>query len=274
MNHVDVAALGVNLLVSAVIVAVVLLGTFAYALRSGVHAIMDSMWSLGFVIIAAVTFALSSGKGNDTVRTVVLVLTALWGLRLSGYIFLRNRGTGEDPRYAALLRHSRGNPTLFVLRRVYWAQGKVMWWISLPIQVVMYERAAPGVLTWIGVSVWAIGLGFESVGDLQLARFKREPANHGRILDRGLWSLTRHPNYFGDATLWWGLWLVSCNQWIGLLTVTSPLLMNYMLVKRTGKALLEKGMRRSRGAAYEEYVARTSGFLPRRQRASAPQTPR
>ena len=149
-----------------------------------------------------------------------------------------------------------------------------MWWISLPIQVVMYERATPGVLTWIGVGVWAIGLGFESVGDLQLARFKREPANHGRILDRGLWSLTRHPNYFGDATLWWGLWLVSCNQWIGLLTVTSPLLMNYMLVKRTGKALLEKGMRRSRGAAYEEYVARTSGFLPRRQRASAPLTPR
>ncbi len=271
MSGVDWGMLGVNLAVTVGVVAAMMLSTFAYGMRTSVHSIMDSVWSFGFVVIAAVSFGLSSGHGNPTRRVLVLVLAAVWGLRLSGYIFWRNHGHGEDPRYAALLRHSQGNPTWFVWKNIYWAQGKVMWWVSLPLQVAMYEKASPGVVTWVAIAVWAVGMGCETVGDLQLARFKADPDNRGRLLDHGLWSWTRHPNYFGDATVWWGLWLLACSHWIGLVTVGSPLMMNYMLVKRTGKALLEKGMRRSRGPAYDAYVARTSGFIPRPPRRNATQ---
>jgi steroid 5-alpha reductase family enzyme len=138
-----------------------------------------------------------------------------------------------------------------------------MFWVSLPVQVAMYDKSRPGPVTWVAVAVWVVGVAFEAVGDLQLARFKADPGNQGAVLDRGLWAWTRHPNYFGDATVWWGLWLLSCSSWVGLATVGSPAVMTYMLVKKTGKALLEKGMRRSRGALYDQYVARTSGFFPR-----------
>lgn len=262
--------LGINLLVSAGAVAVVMLATFAYAMRSNLHSIVDSVWGPGFVVVAAVSFGLSSGHGNGTRRAVVLAATALWGLRLGGYIFWRNHGRGEDPRYQALLRHAGGRVAPFVLKNVYWAQGRVMWLVSVPVQVAMYEHAAVGPVTWIALAVFAAGFATEAVGDLQLARFKADPANQGRILDRGVWSWTRHPNYFGDACVWWGLWGLACSHWIGVLTVFSPVVMTYMLVKRTGKALLEKTMRRSRGEAYEMYVARTSGFIPRPPRKLAP----
>jgi steroid 5-alpha reductase family enzyme len=263
MSDVAWGALGVNLVVTAGVVVLLMAVTFAYAMRTGVHAIMDTVWALGFVVIAAVSFTLSSGHGDTTRRALVLVLVAVWGLRLGGYIFGRNRGHGEDPRYAALLRHNKGSLARFVAHHIYLAQGRVMWLVSLPVQVAMYERARPGPVTWIGVAVVAGGLSCEAVGDLQLSRFRADPANRGRILERGLWAWTRHPNYFGDACVWWGLWLLACSSWIGLATVVAPTVMTWMLVRRTGKALLEKTMRRSRGAAYDSYVARTSGFFPR-----------
>jgi steroid 5-alpha reductase family enzyme len=252
----------VNLAVTAGLVAVLMLATFAYAMRTRVHAIMDTVWPLGFVLIAGVSFLLSAGSGTAGRRVLVLVLTAVWGLRLGAHIYLRNRGQGEDKRYASLLRRNRGNLAAFVLRYIYWMQGRVMWFVSLPVQAAMYERAPIGFVTWLGAVVWAVGFGFEAVGDAQLRRFRADPANAGRVLDSGLWRYTRHPNYFGDAVVWFGLWLLACSHWLGLVLVASPVYMTNMLVRHTGKRLLEKHMVRSKGAVYADYVRRTSGFIP------------
>jgi steroid 5-alpha reductase family enzyme len=254
----------VNLAVTAVTVAALMLATFAYAMRTRVQAIMDTVWALGFVVIAVVSFFVSAafGSGVPGRRVLVLALTAVWGLRLSAHIYLRNRGQGEDKRYASLLRRNTGSLAAFVLRHIYWLQGRVMWFVSLPLQVAMYERAALSAVTWLGVAVWLSGLVFETVGDLQLRRFRASPLNTGQVLDRGLWRYTRHPNYFGDAVVWFRLWLLACSHWAGVLTVAAPVYMTNMLVRHTGKRLLEKHMARSKGAAYADYVRRTSGFVP------------
>jgi steroid 5-alpha reductase family enzyme len=254
--------LAVNLVVTALAVGVLMLATFLYAMATKVHAIMDTMWPLGFVLIAAVSFGLSSGSGSFGRRVLVLLLVAVWGLRLGGHIFSRNRGQGEDKRYASLLRRNRGSLAKFVLRYIYWAQGRVMWFVSLPLQVAMYSHAGLSVVDWLGFLVWAVGFGFETVGDWQLRRFKADPAHFGQVLDSGLWRYTRHPNYFGDAVVWFGLWLLACSHWLGILTVVAPIYMTNMLVRHTGKKLLEKHMARSKGAAYADYVRRTSGFIP------------
>jgi steroid 5-alpha reductase family enzyme len=259
----NVAALLVNLMLTAVTVAGIMALTMAYALRKGEQSIVDTVWGLGFVAIAAVSVGLSAGEGDPARRWLVLALTGLWGVRLAAYIHVRNHGKGEDPRYAALMRRNTGAVAPYVIRNIYGPQGAIMWVVSLPVQAAMYERAGLGAVTWIGLVLWAVGLGFETVGDLQLARFKADPANAGRIMDRGLWSWTRHPNYFGDSCVWFGLFLIACSHWIGLLTVVSPVLMTHMLVNRSGKAFLERRMSRSRGDQYAEYAARTSGFLPR-----------
>ena len=193
---------------------------------------------------------------------LVLVLTAVWGLRLSAHIYLRNRGQGEDKRYASLLRRNTGSLARFVLRHIYWAQGRVMWFVSLPLQVAMYERASLS---------WSYLAGRGGVGGRIRLRDGRRPAaaavqgrplHAGQVLDRGLWRYTRHPNYFGDAVVWFGLWLLACSHWLGVLTVVAPVYMTNMLVRHTGKRLLEKHMARSKGAAYADYVSRTSGFVP------------
>ncbi|MEO5877340.1 MAG: DUF1295 domain-containing protein [Streptosporangiaceae bacterium] len=261
----NASALLINLAVTVAAVAATMLATMAYALRTRTQSVVDTIWGLGFVVIAAVSFAVSGiqGEGLTARRIILLVLTALWGLRLGGYIHARNHGQGEDPRYTALMRRNTGPVVPYVLRTIYWRQGAIMWVVSLPVQVGMYERGALGVLTWLGIAVWAIGFAFEAVGDLQLARFKSVPANQGKVMDRGLWAWTRHPNYFGDATVWWGLFLIACSHWIGLLTVVAPVLMTHMLVNKSGKALLERQMSRKRGPEYADYLARTSGFFPR-----------
>ena len=208
----------VNLAVTAGTVAVLMLATFGYAMRTRVHAIMDTVWPLGFVLIAAVSFGLSAGHGERPRGGSWCCCSSRCGGSGSARIStLRNRGQGEDKRYASLLRRNRGNLAGFVLRYIYWAQGRVMWFVSLPVQAAMYERAGLSAVTWLGVAVWAVGFGFETVGDAQLRRFRADPANAGQVLDRGLWRYTRHPNYFGDAVVWFGLWLLACSHWLGLL---------------------------------------------------------
>jgi steroid 5-alpha reductase family enzyme len=133
--------------------------------------------------------------------------------------------------------------------------------VSIPVQVAMFETSEPGALLYIGTAVWAVGFAFESIGDWQLARFRADPANQGQVMDRGLWRYTRHPNYFGDACVWWGLWLIAAQQWQGLVTVLSPVLMTWTLTRKTGKPTLEKDIA-DRRPGYKEYVERTSGFVP------------
>ena len=173
---------------------------------------------------------------------------------------MRSRGHGEDPRYEALLAKAKGSPRLFALTRIYLTQGLLMWFISLPVQVAAFETAPLGILAWVGVTLWVVGFVFETVGDRQLQQFRDDPSNKGGVLDSGLWRYTRHPNYFGDACVWWGLSLIAFSAWPGILTILSPLLMTWLLAKGTGKPLMEKGL--SSRPGYEAYVRRTSGFVP------------
>jgi steroid 5-alpha reductase family enzyme len=241
-------------------VAVLLLLTFAVAVSHQRHSIIDTIWGLGFSVVALISFALSSGHGDDARRILITVLTCAWGLRLAVHIGLRARGMGEDPRYVELLDRAPGSRNLYALRAVYLIQGVVLWFVSLPVQVTVFSRGGLNWLTWVGVAVWAVGVFFEGVGDFQLSRFKADPAHKGVVMDKGLWRYTRHPNYFGDACVWWGLFLVAASAWPGVLTVLSPLLMTYVLARGTGKKLLEGRMAQRPGFA--EYVARTSGFVP------------
>jgi steroid 5-alpha reductase family enzyme len=255
------ADFGAALPVTAGAVFVVLGATFLVALRVGRHAVVDIAWGLGFVAVAATAYALSAGTGDPARRLLVLLLTGVWGLRLAWHIWRRSRGHGEDPRYDALLAKAPGSRTAYALRQIYATQALVLWFVSLPVQVAAFETPAPNVLTWVGVAVWAVGLFFEAVGDQQLHRFRSDPASKGKVLDTGLWRYTRHPNYFGDACVWWGLSLFAFSAWPGILTLLSPVVMTWLLANGTGKPLLEKGMA-SRRPGYDDYVARTSGFFP------------
>ncbi|SES38752.1 Steroid 5-alpha reductase family enzyme [Pedococcus cremeus] len=240
-------------------VVVVLGVTLLVALRQGRHTVVDVAWGLGFVAIALTAFLVGDGDAGRS--WLVLLMTAAWGLRLGVHIARRSRGKGEDPRYEAMLAKAPGSRTVFAVRRIYLTQGVVMWFVSLPVQVAMVQSDPLGWLAWLGVAVWAVGLFFEAVGDWQLERFKADPGNKGKVLDTGLWHYTRHPNYFGDACVWWGLWLVAASTWPGVLFVLSPAFMTWNLAKGTGAALLEKDIG-DRRPEYADYVRRTSGFVP------------
>jgi len=246
------------------------------------HAIVDVFWGAGFLVVFAESLLVShawstadqhpwwhQGSG-DTVRYVVLALVALWSLRLSGYLALRQRGAGEDPRYTMILRGAKGkNETLYAFRTIYLLQAGLLFFISVPLQWIAFSPhfALPVVI--VASVVVVVGVWFESVGDYQLRRFLADPANKGTTMDRGLWGWTRHPNYFGDAVVWWGLFGFAAATGWGLLSVLSPLVMNRLLTSVSGKPLLEGKLTKTR-AGYQEYVAEVSPFFPRpRRRASS-----
>ena len=190
-------------------------------------------------------------------------MTTLWGVRLAVYLFIRNRGAGEDYRYRAMRKRWGSRFPLASLGTVFILQGVLMWIVSLPVQLGQVQESPDvGVLAWLGVAVWAVGLFFEAVGDAQLAQFKEDPANEGLVMDRGLWKYTRHPNYFGDACVWWGIALVAAETTVGRWGLIGAVAMTVLLRKVSGVPLLEKSLVKRR-AGYEEYVARTSPFLPR-----------
>ena len=248
-----------TLAISAGAAVLLVVVTWLIARALGRYNVIDVAWGLGFVVMAWVAFARSSGHGDDTRRVLVAVLVTVWGVRLAAYIGWRSRGKGEDPRYAAMFEH-RPAPARSALG-IYLVQAFAFWFVSIPVQLAMFETSEPGALLYGGTAVWAVGFAFESIGDWQLARFRADPANQGQVMDRGLWRYTRHPNYFGDACVWWGLWLIAAQQWQGLVTVLSPVLMTWTLTRKTGKPTLEKDIA-DRRPGYKEYVERTSGFVP------------
>uniref|UniRef100_UPI003D8F9C00 DUF1295 domain-containing protein n=1 Tax=Gordonia sp. B7-2 TaxID=3420932 RepID=UPI003D8F9C00 len=266
--------------------------------RIGRYNVVDVVWGLGFVGVAWLAVAI--GDGDATRRWLLAILTSVWGLRLSWHMHVKSRGRGEDPRYRALLERAGagsaasgpnlagagsaasgpnlagagsaasgpnvagGNGLGIVARKIFATQGASQWFVSLPIQVSAVLGSGgtlATVLTVVGTLLWVGGFGFEAIGDAQLRRFKSDPANKGVIMDRGLWSWTRHPNYFGDACVWWGMWIIAASVWPGVLTLLSPIAMTYFLVYATGARLLEQSM--SKRPGYPEYQARTSYFLPR-----------
>jgi steroid 5-alpha reductase family enzyme len=259
---IDGGALLLCLAVSLGAALVVLLATFAVGVRTGLHRHVDTAWGLAFCAVAGTAYGLSAGHGNDGRRLLVLLLVVAWGLRLSAHIWLRGRGRGEDPRYARLLgRVPAERRSGYALRIVYLLQAGLVWLVSLPVQVAVFVPRPPGALAWTGTVLWSSGLFFEAVGDQQLRRFRADPANLGQVLDRGLWHCTRHPNYFGDFLVWWGLFLCAADTPVGWATVVSPLVMSCLLINGSGKPMLERQLRSTK-PGYAAYVDRTSGFLP------------
>lgn len=243
------------LLSTAAAALAVLLLAFAASLVTGRHRGVDVAWGLGFAAVALTALLLRPAGW------LAPALTIIWGVRLAGHIYRRGRGSPQDdPRYVELLDKAPGNRTWYAFRSIYLIQGVSLWFVSLPVQFAAHYTSVSG---WalIGVAFWLLGFIFEAVGDRQLARFRADPASSGRVLDSGLWHYTRHPNYFGDASVWWGLFALACLHRTGWLTLLSPLLMTYLLVQKTGKPLLEQHLSRTR-PGYADYVARTSGFIP------------
>jgi len=223
--------------------------------------IVDIWWGPGFALIAAVAFALGSG-GDPARRALSLALVSLWGLRLGAHLLWRNWGAGEDYRYQAMRRRHGERFGLVSLGTVFGLQGFLAWIVSLPVQVVHVSAGgALGALDALGAALTALGLGFEAVGDWQLARFKADPASRGQVMDRGLWRYTRHPNYFGDCCVWWGLTAIALATPAGIWTLPAPLLMSFLLLRVSGVPLLERGLAKRR-PGYADYVARTSAFFP------------
>jgi len=252
---------GVIVLVTAAALLVMLAVTFLVALKLGRHAVVDTAWGIGIALAALVSLLASAGHGQPARRYLLLAASVVWGLRLAGYVTWRNHGKGEDPRYRDLLSRAKGNQNVYALRTVYLLQAAILWLACLPVQAGMLERAQVGPLAVVGGLLWLAGFVFESVGDWQLARFKADPAHHGLIMDRGLWRYTRHPNYFGDFCMWWGLFLIALGSWAEVPLIIAPLLMTYILTRGTGQRLTDQRMAATR-PQYADYAARTSGFIP------------
>ena len=234
---------------------------WAISVRRSDASIVDIAWGLSFVLMAWVGFA--TGDGASGRSWLLAVLVSLWGLRLAVYLARRNLPHGEDQRYAAMRRKRPDTFAVWSLGSVFLLQAGLAWVVALPVTLAMSDPtpATLSPLTWVGVALWAVGVFFESVGDAQLARFKADPANKGKVMDRGLWRYTRHPNYFGDFCVWWGLFVVAAETGRALIGVIGPVLMSVLLTRVSGKDLLEKTIGRRR-PGYAEYVRRTNAFFP------------
>jgi len=249
-------------LIALLAVAGLMVTTWVISLVRRDASIVDIAWGLGFVVVAWATFA--SGGGYETRALLVTVMVTAWGVRLAGYLAWRNLGKGEDFRYRRMRAQYGARFPIVSLFTVFGLQGVLMLVISLPVQAAN-SGATPDHLTlldWLGLAVWLVGVGFEGVADIQLARFKANPANAGAVMDRGLWKYSRHPNYFGDALAWWGVFLVAASNTGSWWVVVSPIVMTILLTRVSGVPLLEKSLVKRR-PGYAEYVARTSSFIPR-----------
>ena len=242
---------------SVLIALVFLLWLLSLALKNA--SIVDIFWGLGFVVVAWIYYF--HAVGFEPRKTLITTLVTIWGLRLSIYLYWRNHGQGEDYRYQSLRQRIGKNFPLISLFVVFIFQGVLIWLVSLPIQFAS-SSLLPDKFTIFdiaGTLLWAIGITFEAAGDWELARFKADPNNKGKVLDSGLWKYTRHPNYFGDALLWWGIFLLALPG--GWWTIISPIVMTTLLMKISGVALLEKTLVKTK-PQYAEYVRRTNAFLP------------
>lgn len=270
MTSADVlSSLALSMAVAGVTAVLVMAVTALVARRQGRVAVVDVAWGLGLVLVAVgcAIVALARDEGDPLRTALLVVLVAVWGLRLSWHIHRRNAGhREEDPRYEKVLGGRLPEVGMGVaVRKVFALQAAALAFVALPITVGVVLEVAWWPLVVVGALVWLVGVVFEAVGDAQLAAHRARPREERPpVLDTGLWAWTRHPNYFGDACVWWGLWLVGglASGWVaGLATVVAPLVMNYFLVYATGARLLEQTMMQRPG--YREYAARTPRFVPR-----------
>lgn len=224
------------------------------------NAIVDIAWSAGFVLVAIFNLFLASAIAPRQV--IVTILVTIWGLRLSGHIWWRSRGKPEDFRYAQMRKNWGEKVAWRSLTRIFLLQGAILLSIAYPLMML---NVFPGpALSWIdfaGITLWTIGFLFEAIGDYQLLRFIRnEKSATNRFLTRGLWKFTRHPNYFGEALLWWGIFLLVLPVSNGILAIFSPLIINFLLIKISGIPMLEKKFMQL--PEYRKYAAKTNKFIP------------
>jgi steroid 5-alpha reductase family enzyme len=248
---------GLNL---TAVILMMILGWFLSLILKNVT-VVDSLWGLGFVLIAWLTFFLTDGFLGR--RLLIALLVTVWGLRLSIYLSRRNWGKGEDPRYGSWREKSGKHFWIVSLFKVFLLQSLFLWAISLSLQYGAVSKT-PAMITWLdlcGLSLWMVGFIFEAVGDWQLAAFKSNPANKGKVMDRGLWAYTRHPNYFGECLMWWGIFVMAFSTPNSWWTVLSPLIITAVLLKMTGIPLTEKTIVAHR-PGYKEYIQRTPAFIP------------
>jgi steroid 5-alpha reductase family enzyme len=223
--------------------------------------IVDIFWGTGFVITAWVYFYLTP-DGFAARKWLIVILTTIWGLRLTIYILLRNWGHGEDYRYQKWRQEAGNNWWWRSFFKVFLLQGTLMWIISVPL-LAAQSSPIPTRLIWLdylGALLWGIGFIFEAGGDWQLARFRANPDNQGKLLNTGLWRYTRHPNYFGDAAQWWSFYLIAAAAG-GFWTIFSPIIMTLLLRRVSGVTMLEKSLKDSK-PGYKEYIETTNAFIP------------
>ena len=254
--------MGIEILfVNAVVIAGMMLCVWAVSLVLNDVSIVDLVWGTGFVVVAWVSFLLTGMPTPQ--KWIILGLTSLWGLRLSGYLAWRNLGKPEDFRYGEMRKRHGSSFPLRSLMIVFGLQGMILWIVSLPLQTgqISNNQDRVGILAVIGMVLWGVGFIFESVGDWQLARFKSNLENDGKVMDRGLWRYTRHPNYFGDFLVWWGLYCVSFGRGTAWWSVIGPVVMSVFLLRVSGVTLLESSLK-TRKKGYESYIRRTNAFFP------------
>ncbi len=261
------SAVATAMTTAALVIVALMVTTWVVSLVLKNASIVDIIWGFGFVLVAwAVRLRVDEGLAAR--QNLLVLMTSLWGLRLAGYLFWRNHGKGEDYRYRAMRKHWGPRFPVISLLTVFTLQGTLMFLVSLPVQLGQ-TRDTPdiGWLAYVGIAVWAVGIFFEWVGDAQLARFKGDPSNQGRVMNRGLWKFTRHPNYFGDACVWWGIALVAAETTVGRWGLIGALVMTILLRRVSGVVLLEKSLSK-RKEGYAEYIAATSPFFPRPPRSA------
>ncbi|GAB1468458.1 DUF1295 domain-containing protein [Candidatus Cloacimonadota bacterium] len=247
----------IYLVIGAVFLYVNLL--FILALLVKKNDIMDIAWGLGFIIITALSLLLD--PGYHWRRILVSALVTLWGARLLIYIYLRNKGKNEDFRYAKWRNDWGKNWVLRSYLQVFLLQGFFMLTIAYPLFLFNQGQfMAFGFLDVIGLLIWLIGFGFEAIGDAQMRKFKANPKNKGKIMNKGLWKLTRHPNYFGESAMWWGIFIIGLSNMHGWLAIFSPIIITTLLLRVSGVPMLEKKYKDN--PAYQRYIQKTSSFVP------------
>ena len=232
---------------------------FLVALRLRRNDVADVAWGAGFIVLALVGQSTAPDVSNRGI--LLLTLVAVWGLRLSLHIGLRNQGKPEDPRYRKWREEWGAHATVRAYFQLFLLQGFLIVVILIPVTYILAHRSSD--LTWLdalGAAIWLLGFVFEAVGDLQLARFKKDPGNRGRVITSGLWKYTRHPNYFGEVTLWWGVWLIACSVPGGWKTVFGPATITALILLVSGIPLLER--KYDGNLEFKEYQRRTSAFFP------------
>ncbi len=249
-----------------IIVAVTAISLFCYMMIAFLvgtvkknNGIIDSFYSMGYVVVAWISLLLMGTFGFRQI--LVTILVTIWGVRLSIYVIIRNWGKLEDYRYKAM-RELFGEKVISKsFKKIYMLQGLIIFLVGFPVLFV--NASINPAMSWldvVGTIIWIVGFYFEAVGDHQLRKFKKDPNNKGKVMDQGLWKYTQHPNYFGEVTMWWGIFIVVISVPFGFITIFGPILINFMIIRVSGVRLLNK--RYEGDDKYADYKKRTSAFIP------------